>query len=175
MKAILFSLLVVFPLALFAQRDSSALKRPDLSKLNVTDLHWRRGEGGSFWFYYRPASYFFESKEFLNRTLDNGDVLIYLFDPGVYVLLPDFVNTEMNKDKEVEGITTRSSVFIRRGPGANFFILDHGQPVQSLERIGINAARQYVYRSRFSDKRYWIEESDFLSAPISRPVGILAE
>jgi hypothetical protein len=76
-------------------------------------------------------------------------------------------------EKAVEPITARASVFIRRG--TNFYIIDHGQIVQNLERIGLNSARQYVFRSRLTDKRYWIEESDFLAAPVSRPIGILSE
>jgi len=166
---------MVMPILVWAQKDSAAAKKPDFSRINLTDIKWTRAEGGSFWFYYKPTQYFFTTQEFETRTLDNADVLVYLFEPGYYLLLPDFASAKLNVENAVEPVTSRSAVFVRRGVGANFYIIDHGLIVQNLERIGINTARQYVFRSRSSDKRYWIEESDFMAAPVSRPVGILSE
>jgi hypothetical protein len=170
----LILILAIIPLVMQAQGDSAA-KKPDFRNIHPEDIKWTRAEGGSFWFYYKPTQYFFSDREFQTRTLDNADVLVYLFEPGYYLLLPDFSTAKINMEKAVEPITARASVFVRRGTGANFYIIDHGQIVQSLERIGLNSARQYVFRSRLTDKRYWIEESDFLAAPVSRPIGILSE
>jgi hypothetical protein len=39
----------------------------------------------------------------------------------------------------------------------------------------MNNQHQYVFRSGLSDKRYWIEEYDFVFGKIAKPVGILSE
>ena len=169
-----FFLMLIIPVLSFSQTSDTSGKRPDMAKLNYQDIHWIKAEGSSFWFYYKPTHYFFTNKEFETIALENGDILIYLFDPGLYLLLPDYTKTEKNKEQDVELITGRSCVFVRRSRGA-FWIYDKGQYVSNLERIGMNNQHQYVFRSGLSDKRYWIEEYDFVFGRIARPVGILSE
>jgi len=166
-------LLLTFPVLSFAQKDTSG-KRPDLKTIAYTDINWTKAEGTSFWFYYKPTHYFFKNDEFETITLENGDILTYIYESSLYALLPDYQNTAKNVEQAVEPVTTRSCVFVRLGRGG-FKIFDKGKSVFDLERIGLNSIHQYVYRSRFSDKRYWIEEYDFVNGRISKPVGILSE
>ena len=167
-------LMMIIPVLSSGQAADTSGKRPDMSRLNYEDVKWTKAEGSSFWFYYKPSLYFFKNTEFETIALENGDILIYLFDPGLYLLLPDYTNTEKNKEQPVGFVTARSCVFVRRSRGA-FWIYDKGQYVSNLERIGMNTQHQYVFRSGLSDKRYWIEEYDFVFGKIAKPVGILSE
>lgn len=157
----------------FGQGDTT-VQKPDLKNISFGDIRWAKSEGQSFWFFHKPTGYFFVSNEFETIPLENGDILAYLFEPGMYVLLPDYTLAIPKKEMEVEAITARSCVFIRNDKGG-FRIYDKGLYVQGLIRVGINALHQYVYRNRVSDKRYWIEEQDFIFARIGLPVGILSE
>ncbi len=167
-------LMMIIPVLSFGQASDTSGTRPDMLKLNYQDINWTKAEGSSFWFYYKPTHYFFTSKEFETIPLENGDILIYLFDAGYYLLLPDYGNTAKNKEQPVEFVTARSCVFVRRSRGA-FWIYDKGMYVSNLQSIGVNTLHQYVYRSGLSDKRYWIEEYDFVFGKIAKPVGILSE
>lgn len=169
-----FFLMMIIPVLSFAQASDTSGRRPDMSKLNYQDIRFTKAEGNSFWFYYKPTLYFFKNTEFETIVLENGDILIYLFDSGLYVLLPDYTNTEKNKEQAVEFVTARSCVFVRRSRGA-FWIYDKGLYVSNLERIGMNNQHQYIFRSGLSDKRYWIEEYDFVFGKIAKPVGVLSE
>lgn len=145
-----------------------------MAHLGPSDIYWTKAEGSSFWFYYKPTHYFFKSDEFETITLENGELMVYLFESGIYLLLPEYINIPANKEQAVEFITARSAVFVRMGRGG-FRIYDKGRYVYNVERIGMNNAHQYVYRSGLSDKRYWIEEYDFVFGKISKPVGVLSE
>ena len=179
MRFLLLVLIGFSPLCLQARTPAApcdtVAKRPDLRNTGLDGIKWARAEGGSFWFYHKPSQYFFDSKEFQTITLENGDVLVYLFNPGIYLLLVDFSKAPANAENTAELASSRSCVFVRRARGSGFFILDKGLFVSAIERIGLNTDHQYVFRSRLSDKRYWINESDFLSAPVSKPIGILSE
>ena len=172
-------LLLAFPIALFGQssdtRDSSNGKKPDLTKISFADVKWAKAEGGSFWFYYKPTQYFFQTKEFQTITLETGDVIVYMYEIGIYLSLPEFPKAVNNGEHGVELASSRSCIFVKRSRGMGFWIYDKGQYVDNLERIGMNTLHQYVYKCSRTDKRYWIEESDFVFAPLGKPVGILSE
>ena len=173
MRLKILVLALVFPFLSIAQTDTTG-RRPDFAKMTYSDIKWTKSKGSSFWFYYKPTQYFFRNTEFQTITLENGDVLVFIFEARIYLLLPAYINTQKNKEKDVEFVTGRSCVFIRSSR-AGFLIYDNGLYVSELERVGVNNIHQYLYRSRVSDKRYWIEESDFRFGPLSTPIGILSE
>lgn len=172
MKQWLF-LAIFLPYLALSQADT-VVRKPDLSRLQYTDIRWAKSEGLSFWFYHKPSGYFFEKSDFETIPLESGEILVYLFEPGIYLLLPDYPLAEPKKEKQVEAVTGRCCVFIRNIRGG-FRIYDKGIYVQGLESVGVNNIHQHVYRSRAYDKRYWIEEYDFTFARIGLPVGIVSE
>jgi hypothetical protein len=153
--------------------------QPDSSHLNIAnfkpeDIKWAKSEGNGFWFYHKPTRYFFKDTEFKAITLESGEVLVYVFIQDKYYLLPEFPSVEKDKEKPVELASAKSSVYIRNTRG-RFWIFDRGMYVNELEKIGTNSIHQVVYRSRFSDKRYFIDESDFYYGPVSKAIPILSE
>lgn len=174
MKALL--LLLLFPLVSFGQKDASENPpKPDLAKISYDDVIWRKAEGGSFWFFYKPTKYFFKPEEFKTISLDNGDLLVYMVEPAIYLLLGDFNKSPVNIDQHVSLGSIRNCIFIRRSRGG-FWIYDKGDYVDHLERLGADTEHHTViWRCGRTDKRYFINENDFAFAPLSRPVGILSE
>jgi hypothetical protein len=178
-------LALLFPVLGFAQthninsqpiiiQDTSG-KRPDFQSMVYTDIKWKKSDSSAFWFYYKPTLYFFNNKEFQTIPLETGDYLIYIFELGKYVLLPGYVKAETNVEYDIEIASNRDCVFFRVSRG-RFYIFDKGLYVDNLESVGLNNTyHQYVYRSRRTDKRYFINESDFMYGLIGKPVGILAE
>ncbi len=173
-------LALLFPVFAFGQTKSSGTiqdtsgKRPDFSKIVYTDIKWKKAEGNAFWFYYKPTLYFFKDDEFRTIPLESGDFLVYIFDLGKYVLLPAYSMAQKNVEHDIEIASNRDCVFIRLTRG-RFWIFDKGIYVDNLERVGLNSIHQYLYRSGRTDKRYWIEESDFLYGPFGIAIGILSE
>ena len=170
----------VFPVLAFGQPKDSVKQKnaahPDMTKISGDDIKWTKAEGGSFWFYYKPSMFFFATNEFNTITLENGDVMIFLFDPGVYLLLPDYGKTPLNVEHGVEVVSTKPCVFVRRSRGLGFYIFDEGLYVDNLQDMGLNAFRHvYVFRSRRTDKRYYVSEPDFLYGPYSKAVPITSE
>ncbi|MES2005937.1 MAG: hypothetical protein V4450_15570 [Bacteroidota bacterium] len=149
-------------------------KRPNFTEMVLADIKWAKSEGNAFWFYYKPTQYFFKNNEYTTIALENGDIVAYIFELDKYLLLPDFLKAEKNKEQATELASERSAIFIRSGRG-RFWIYDKGLAVSSLERIGTNTIHQVVYRSRLSDKRYWIDEGDFQYGLVSKVIGILSE
>jgi hypothetical protein len=169
-------LLFVLPILSVAQTDTAKTVHPDLNKISYDNVKWTKAEGGSFWFYYKPAQYFFKNNEFETITLDNGDVLVYLYEVGIYLLLDDFAKIPVNTERGVGLASSRNAIFIKRSRGTGFWIYDKGKYVDHLERVGVNnETHLYVYRSGITDKRYFINENDFVFAPLSKAVGILSE
>ncbi len=172
MRNLLLTLCLLTPFWLQAQNDSSG--RPDMVHLKPSDLKWAKAEGTQFWFYYQPKQYFFKDAEFNTIMLENGETLVYLFEANLYLLLPEFPKATPKKEMAVELASDRSCIFIRNARG-RYWIYDHGLYVNNLERIGSNQAHQVICRSRLSDKRYFINESDFYYGPVSKAIGILSE
>lgn len=150
-------------------------KKLDWPKISINDVKWAKAKERSFWFYYKPANKFFESNEFEAIPLENGDMIVFLNAPGIYLLLPGYDKVKEETEQSVELASTGTCIFIKSSRGKGFWIFDRGKNVDNLERIGINNIHQYVYRSRRTDKRYWIEESDFLFGKLSTAIGILSE
>lgn len=170
---------LLFPVLGFAQEKTQTAdsigRRPDLAKMAYEDIKWAKSEGNAFWFYYKPTQYFFKDNEFETISLENGDFMAYIHELQRYVLLPDYLKTEKNKERSVEPIANSSVVFIKINRG-RFWIFDHGIYVDHLERVGFNSQDHlYVYRGGKIDKRYWITESDFLYGAMNTPVGIVSE
>ena len=173
MKRIL--LLFLFPVLAHGQTDSIG-KKPDLNKISYDNVKWTKAEGGSFWFYYKPSQYFFKNTEFETITLENGDVLVYLFEAGIYLLLDEFGKSPINVEHGVYLASSRNCIFVKRSRGSGFWIYDKGIYVDHLESVGLDVAnRVFIYRSGRTDKRYFISQNDFDFAPLSKAVGILAE
>ena len=145
-----------------------------MSQLSLSGVKWAKSEGNQFWFYYQPSMYFFKDTEFNTITLENGEILVYLYEANLYLLLPDYPQAKKQKEENVELASDRSCIFIRSARG-RFWIYDHGLYVSNIERMGTNQAHQVICRSRSSDKRYFINESDFYYGPVSKAIGILAE
>jgi hypothetical protein len=171
-------LLIGFLMASFglkAQADSSSNgKRPVMADLKPAEMKWAKSEGNQFWFYYQPTQYFFKDTEFNTIMLENGEIIVYLFEANLYLLLPSFPSVPKNKIQDVELASDRGCVFIRNTRG-RYWIYDHGVYVSNVERMGTNQAHQVICRSRISDKRYFINESDFYYGPASKAIGILSE
>lgn len=178
-------LIILFPVLGFSQTkggntspstvEETNGKRPDFQSMVYTDIKWKKSDSSAFWFYYKPTHYFFTSKEFQTIPLETGDYLIYIFELGKYVLLPGYVKAETNIEYDIEIASNSDCVFFRLSRG-RFYIFDKGLYVDNLESVGLNNTyHQYVYRSRRTDKRYFIDEKDFSYGLIGKPVGILAE
>jgi hypothetical protein len=178
-------LVLLFPVLGSAQTNSGGKpqttiqdangKRPDFQSMVYTDIKWKKSDSSTFWFYYKPTHYFFTSKEFQTIPLETGDYLIYIFEMRKYVLLPGYVKADTNVEHDIEIATNSDCVFFRLSRG-RFYIFDKGLYVDNLESVGLNNTyRQYVYRSRRTDKRYFIDEKDFSYGLIGKPVGIFAE
>ena len=176
----LFVLLVLPILVLGQPRDSLKLKdaghHPDMSKISKDDIKWTKAEGGSFWFYYKPSMYFFKSNEFKTITLENGDVLVFLVAPGVYLLLQEYSKSPLKVEHGVEVVSTKPCVFVRRSRGLGIYIFDEGLYVDNLQEIGLNRLKHvYVFRSKRTDKRYYVSDTDFLYGPYSKAIPISSE
>lgn len=166
--------LLVFPVFCFSQADSLG-KKPDLAKIDFKDLRWVRSENNTFWFYHKPTEYFLKNTEFETVPLENGDFMIYIHALQQYLLLPGFITAEREKERTVELASDQPCVFIRSAKN-RFWIFDRGCYIDNLEPLGLNSQNHvYAYRSRLSDKRYWIRESDFLYGPVSTVIGIVSE
>lgn len=166
--------ILAFPLFGLSQGDQPG-KQPDLAKIDYKDLKWMRSENNTFWFYHKPTEYFLKNTEFETVPLENGDFMVYVHALQKYFLLPGFSTAERNKEKTVERGSDQPCVFIRSAK-SRFWIFDRGHYVDQLEALGLNSQNHvYTYRSRLSDKRYWIRESDFLYGPVSTVIGIVSE
>lgn len=149
-------------------------RRPDISKIAYEDIKWAKSEGNVFWFYYKPNQYFFKNNEFETILLENNDILVYIHELQRYVLLANYGTAEKQKEYPVEPVTNSTNVFIRselRG----YWIYDKGLRVPNLEVVSVNAKRQYLLRSGFTDKQYLIDEVDFKFGRLNTPVGIWSD
>ncbi len=176
---------LLFPVLCYSQKNTTTQsataaiidttgQKPDLSKMKYEDIKWAKSEGLSFWFYYKPTQYMFKSNEFETILLENGDILAYIHELQRYVLLPGYLNAEKNKEYGVEPVANSNCVFIRSDV-RGYWIYDKGFRVSNIQVLGMNATRQYLLKSGFTDKRYMVDEVDFKFAKLNTPIGILAE
>ena len=170
MKIFLF--LFIFPIVIYAQKGTTA--RPDISKISIDDIKWMKAEESSFWFYYKPTHYLFKNSDFETISLENGNVLAYIYGLDAYVLLQDYNTTKPNTEQPVTLASTGNSILIRTVRGKGFWIFDKGINADPLKQLYINT-KERVYFSEKTNRKYWVKEEDFKYGLLSTAISVVSE